>query len=241
MGNRPRRSRKVSNTFYHSGDLGDIIASLPSVRSLGGGDYLIGPGPCRESMRGTRFEILRPLLLAQPYIRSVQWQEGPSGATHDFSGFRHDMIEGENLADWQARHLGVTISLEPWLTANASPKSAGRVVVANSNRHRNSLFPWTKLLRVKYPDSLFVGLAEEHAAFQYRSGCRLEFLRTENLLELAEVIAGSKLFISNQSCPFWIAAGLGVNLIQEVWPAGQNSIVKTANAQYWFVPPEDFN
>lgn len=228
------------NTVYHSGDLGDIIASLPVVRALGGAHYRIGPGECRESMKGARFDAIRPLLLAQAYIHSIEWQEGPSGATHDLSCFRRDPRDGESLADWQARFLDIAIDLHPWLTAAPSAATAGRVVVANSGRWRNEAFPWTKLLRRHYRDALFVGTRNEHDSFQHRVSCRLEYLPTANLLELAEAIAGCRLFIGNQSCPFWIAAGLGVPVIQEICPACPNSIIERPNAQYWYLPPEDF-
>ncbi len=192
-------------------------------------------------MRGARFEAIKPLLESQPFITSVEWSETKDNITHDFSDFRSwGVIERESLAAWQARHLGVSISLEPWLTAEPSPVSAGRVVVANSGRYRHEAFPWTKLLRGKYRDALFVGTRTEHDSFRHRTSTRTEFFPTANLLELAQVIAGCRLFIGNQSCPFWIAAGLGVPLIQEVWPGGPNSIVERPNAQYWIHPPEDF-
>ena len=41
------------------------------------------------------------------------------------------------------------------------------------------------------------------------------YVKTENLLDLAELIAGAQLFIGNQSCPLAIANGLGIPTIQE--------------------------
>lgn len=230
------------NLFRHDGDLGDLVAALPTMRALGGGHLIIaeGGGSIRESLRGARFESIKPLLLQQPYIHGLEWNPEPQGVTHDFSTFRHNEIRGENLARWQARHFGLSVSLAPWLTVTPSTKAQGRVVVANSGRCRNPLFPWTRLLRFHYPNSLFVGLPDEHEDFRYRTSTRTEFLPTANLLELAEVIAGCQLFIGNQSCPFWIAAALGVPLIQEVWPQGPNSMVERPNAQYWMLPPEEF-
>lgn len=231
------------SSFSHRGDIGDCVASLPAVKAFGGGDYIIFDKPDeaaigrRESLRGARYEALKPLLEAQPYIRSVSWHNGDPGASHDLSTFRHDFIPSENLIDWQARHLGIAVSHDPWLTCLRSPIGIGRTVVARSMRYQNRDFPWKRFIAENRQSILFVGLPEEHKAFQISNGCVVEYCPTANLLELAEIINGADRFIGNQSCPFWIAAGLGVTLVQEVWPQGPNSIVKRKNARYLCRPP----
>lgn len=228
-------------SYGSSGDLGDIIASLAVVKAMGRGHYAIfdRAGSNRESMKGARYEALKPLLEFQRYIFNVDWWNDPSSARadHDFSTFRHDHKQGEDLASWQARHLGVTIDHSPWLTAFRSPKSLGRVVIARSFRYQNLEFPWKRFVAKYRKEVLFVGLPDEHRSFQVSNGCIVEYCPTANLLELAEVIAGADLFIGNQSAPFWIAAGLGVNLIQETFPPIQNSIIKRPNAKYLIRPP----
>lgn len=225
--------------FAHSGDLGDAIASLSVIKKMGGGNMVFFDRDTgrRESMKGKRFECLRPLIEAQPYIASCSWSESEPRMDYDFSTFRHDHKQGEDLAAWQARHLGVEISHAPWLLAYRSEKSMGRVVVARSFRYQNTDFPWRRLVSEYRKKLLFVGLKDEHRAFQISTGCLVEYCPTEHLLELAEVIAGAELFIGNQSCPFWIAAGLGVNLIQESYRPALNSIVKRPNAKYLIHPP----
>lgn len=224
--------------FYHAGDLGDIIASLPAVRALGGGDYLIGPGYARESMRGKRFDAIRPLLAAQPYISSVQWAETVPDGAMDFNTFRHDHINGESLAHWQARHLGVEISAEPWLTAPASDRSKGRTVIARSPRYHSRWRMWNTILK-KHPDALFVGTVEEYRHLSSVTQVRFEHAPTGDLLELASIIAGCKLFAGNQSCPWWIAFALGVPTIQEVFSGSLNSRIERAEARYFDNPPFD--
>ncbi len=234
----------ADKVFAHAGDIGDCISSLPTVRAMGGGFYLVfekrnidSVADRRESMRGARFEALKPLLEAQPYIRECAWSESMIDGCHDFSTFRHDFRPDENLADWQARHFSVEISHDPWLSCVRSPKSIGRTVVARSLRYQNRDFPWKSLISKHRNEILFVGLPEEHRSFQISNGAIVEYCPTTNLLELAEVINGADRFIGNQSCPFWIAAGLGVPLIQEVWPQGPNSIIKRKNARYLNRPP----
>jgi hypothetical protein len=202
---------------------------------MGGGDIIFterieGKMKGRESMKGARFEAIKPLLEAQPYIGSVKWEDSPQEFTHDFRDFRQQEQYGESLLEWQARYLGVTASTDPWLTARRSEKSIGRAVVSRSLRYRNPGFPWNVALH-KHKEVIFVGLREEYEDFIKTCG-RAEYVPTNDLLEVAELINGADIFIGNQSCPFWIAAGLGQRLIQEGWPQQPNSQVKRPNARY---------
>lgn len=233
------------NVFFHTGDLGDIIASLPAVRACGGGCYTIGPAPGgivegfgRESLRGKRFECILPLLAKQPYISSVQWVEDRDVATHDFSTFRKDIIFGEDLAHWQARHLGVDISIDPWLLVEKSNRAEGRMVISRSTRYHNKFRMWQKVVS-RNKDAVFVGLPEEHLLLQGETGARIDYAPTENLLELASIIAGCTRFMGNQSCPWWIAFGLGIPTIQEVFRHSPNSRIERDGAVYWLEPPFD--
>lgn len=225
----------MRNVFCHSGDLGDCIAALPTMKALGGGDVICGPIIAakfhgRESLKGARFDALKPLLESQPYIGKVEWQDEPRGFSHDLREFRQDERMGESLLDWQARHLGMSVASDPWLSAIRSPVAIGRTVIARSLRYRNRGFPWNVVMH-KHRNCLFVGTEEEHDDFK-RAIAPVEFHPTKDLLELAEVIAGAHLFVGNQSCPFWIAAGLGVQIIQETFPQSPNSQIKRPNARY---------
>lgn len=223
------------NIFAHTGDLGDVIAMLPIVRALGGGSIVLQPPTaarqCRESLAGKRYESIKPLLEAQPYVDSVTWSEHPPSGSHDFRGFRQGQIKGENLIQWQARHIGVSVSETPWLVAQSDRRTSGRAVFARSRRYHSQHFPWDKAL-ARWKDPLFVGMEDEYLAFQTAWGKPIEHYRAENLFELARIIAGCEIFVGNQSCPFWIAAGLGVSLIQETWAPDPNSIVQRDNARY---------
>lgn len=225
----------MRHVFTHTADLGDIIACLPAIRALGGGELFIGERSGRdggrESLRGARYEALVPLLSAQPYIDRVRWADELPRTAYDFSTFRTKYTKGVNLAQQQARHVGVTISETPWLIAKASERTNGRVIFARSRRYHNESFPWDKALS-RFKDPLFVGLPDEYMAFQTKWGKPIENYKASTLLELAELIAGCSLIVCNQSCPYWIAVGLGVPLIQESWPVDSNSIIERPNAHY---------
>lgn len=229
------------NLFLHSGDAGDCVASLAVIKAMGGGDLTIcyREGASRESMKGARYEALKPLLESQPYIGQVRWSDEPVPVDYDLSTFRHDHKLNEDLATWQARHLNVQASLDPWLMSYRSTIGLGRVVVARSFRYQNMDFPWRRIVAEHKKQILFVGMPDEHKHFQIANGCIVDYHPTKDLKELAEIIAGADLFIGNQSAPFWIAAGLGVRLIQETFPKIQNSIIKRPNAKYLIRQPFD--
>lgn len=218
-------------TIYgHTGDLGDIIAALPSIRSGNSGRLLIGfiPQGQREDMRGERFNSLKPLLTLQPYIGSVEWTETFPKGTKPFYSFRDHYKIHENLAIQQARHIGVEISLEPWLTVPDPIKQ--EVVIARSPRYHNPQFPWRKVM-ASFTKKIFVGLRSEHEAFQESFG-EIEYYPTKDILELARVICGASIVISNQTCAWWLAAGLGVRCIQETYLLDMNSCVERHGLTY---------
>jgi hypothetical protein len=61
-----------------------------------------------------------------------------------------------------------------------------------------------------------VGSPGEHADFIERFG-DVPYHPTANLLELASVIAGSRIFVGNQSSPYAISEGLKVRSVLEGW------------------------
>ena len=184
-----------------------------------------------------RSEVIRPLLESQPYVTGVYHDDSPADATYDMSLFRRCGWQRDNLAQWQARHVGIqNLDLSPWL---AVPRiENGLVVMARSFRYQNWQFPWAELVHRYRARAVFVGHPQEHIDFQKKNSCQLRYLPTKDLLELAYVIAGADFFIGNQSCPFWIAAGIGVPIIQESWEQGLNSVIDRPNILYTNNGPE---
>jgi len=198
-------------SFLHSGDLGDIIASLPTIRHLGGGEIHLADRPWTKAVT-PRVHLIAPLLEAQGYIIGVQ--SGEQGApTFDFSTFRTGGLPwGVSLGAIQAAWLGVNPEqidwCAPWLTVTPDKTFTGKVVIARSARYHNYTFPWRDVVDAYEDQIVFVGLPLEHADFCREFGRQVAFHPTKNLLEVAAAIKGSFLFIGNQSSPFNIAEGL---------------------------------
>lgn len=225
------------SVFSAVGDLGDIIAFLPTIRQLGGGHLILGNRNgrgAREPMTQARYDVIAPLIAVQPYITGMHREDDAKDVNYNVTDFRTKPTQvGYNLATWQADFLGITnLDLSPWLFAHPAPESAGRAVFARSLRYQNPAFDWRGMV-AKYPGAIFVGLLDEHAAFCSAFG-QVEYRPTANLLEVAELIAGSEIFCGNQSAPAWVAMGLGHSLIQEMdqWESNRNSIVARPNAEF---------
>lgn len=220
--------------FLHSGCIGDAIAALPSIRQLGGGDLIMTQINNSRILRGERYESIRPLLESQSYIRSVTWREDSSDIDHDFTDFRKIYNYRKCIAEMQSQWIGIDkLNLEPWLKVDPDPRGIGRVIIARSPRYHNPSFPWRKFLKVHGQQILFVGLKEEHDIFQKEHGKFVEHVETKNMLEIAQIIAGCLLFAGNQSSPFWVAAGLGVKIMQETCMENPDSIILRNNIRYW--------
>jgi len=217
----------------HNGDLGDAIASMPAIRQLGGGIAIFTQKPNPRTFQAR--ELLIPLYEAQDYIEAAYWMDVPQGIDYNFCTFRKQWIGGCNLAQMQARWVGLADpDMRPWIRATPSADSKGRVVVARSDRYHAQTrpFPWTKVAE-RYGDRLlFVGTHPEHMLFQEVAQRPVGRSIIENYQQLAELIAGSDLFIGNQSSPCWVAMGLGHPLVQETHDHIRDSIVPRDNAQF---------
>ena len=223
-------------TFAHPGDIGDAISALPIIKDLGGGKLVFRNHPeCKTTrfyreIKGIKFDALRPLLEAQDYIKSVEYNE-ECPVDYDWSYFRVAYTPEKTLTEAHARFLQVeTPNLNPWLKVKPSPDSKGRVIVARSARYHTGRFPWKDVAKKYGKKMLFIGHADEHADFEAVVGMQVELAVTPDFLRIAEIIAGSEMFIGNQSAAYWVAAGLGHPLIQEQFNA--DSTIPRDNAQY---------
>ncbi|OWK45744.1 TylF/MycF/NovP-related O-methyltransferase [Fimbriiglobus ruber] len=207
----------MTTTFSHSGDIGDLIAALATVKALGGGHLRLFPSShTGYRMTRERAESLRPLLEAQTYLASVQWAEGPTGTNLD--AWRGRYNSRLNIADMVADCHGAEHfpRERPWLTVPRVNRVA-RVVFHRSNRYLNWNFvpALKRAWRTYHLDAVFVGSSDEHRDFVLHVG-PVAYYPTRDHLELAEVIAGADLYIGNQSGNWWLAEALKTPALLEV-------------------------
>ena len=230
------------NVFGHSGDCGDLCALLPVIRHLGGGELVLSPhigdGGPREPMTEARARFLLPVIAPQSYITAARYEsERVTPITHDFSHFRvgNKHQRADSLVTWHAQHFKLNaaeIDLSPWLTVTPSPVTRGKVILARSLRYHNPAFLWKRVMAAFRHKTVFIGLPEEHKAFLEAHGFFVPHLPVKDALEMAELIAGSDLFVGNQSFPCWLALAMGHTLIQESFPPVPNSRILRPNAKF---------
>lgn len=190
-------------------------------------------GP-REPVTGARFKAIETIAEATDYISKISFQHPPRGVTHDIARFREKRWAcPENLTQWQGRYFNLKMPAapDPWLHVEDAPKH-DKIVVNRTARYHTTFFPW-RLIVEKYGDEiLFLGLPDEHREFQKQARRTIAYTPTEDFFEAAKIIAGSKLFICNQSSLHWIAAGLGHPYIQETFGKAyaRTAIVPRENA-----------
>lgn len=219
--------------FRHSGERGDIIYGLPLVRSFGGGSLLIDPNSTAGGKRPLGEEAARamlPLLEAQPYISTTGIYDGES-IDIDLDAFRGvgDSLYQEHLAHSHCRGLGISpaqVDLNSaWLSVPSI--ALAEIVLARTGRREGTL-DWSVLKRFERR-CLFIGSRYEHSLFQRQFGLTVQFFHARDYLELAGVVAGAKLIVSDQTFVFALAEGLKIPRVLEVFPAAPNCLPQSDN------------
>lgn len=216
-------------TFLHSGDLGDIVYSLASIKALGGGIlYLTDKRPAREALTPERMEAIIPLIKAQPYIEDVKIWDG-RWVHYDFTGFRATYKQHRNIAECHADFVGANTDCinEPWIIVEPAENSP-KYVVNRTARYRNPSFPWVAM---PHNEAVFVGTNAEYDDFVRKTGA-ISRLKGD-LLQVAQWIAGSSAFYGNQSVCYAIAEGLKRPSIQETFEDNKDCIFYRVSAEYW--------
>lgn len=227
-------------TFKHSGDLGDIIYSLPTIKDLGGGilyldiDGGVNDPYCAKQLKPfggkTNFSIngynfLYPLLKKQSYINDVKIYDGQS-VDYNLNKMRFDITENSTKFNNEATLVDMNrISFNlplydinvPWLDCGDPIILDRKIVVARSPRYQASyvsLANWRLILQDK---GIFIGIKKEHELFEWTFDIKIPFYDTNSALEVARVLMGSQQIISNSTSTLAIAVGLPKkSIIQEL-------------------------
>ncbi len=228
--------------FSHSGNSGDIIYALPVLKKV---SQLTGKPvnlylelnrplmiskhyahPLGNVMLNERMaRSLIPLIASQEYINTCGVLTDQK--IHiDLSLFRDAGIHQDkgNIARWNFYTTGVMGDLcNPWLHVDKNTQYAQTIVLARSSRYNNVLIDYSFLS--KYPNLAFVGVAAEYEEMK-KVLPAIKYLPVDDFLQMAQIIAGCKVFIGNQSFPFSIAEALKVKRVLELFFASPNVIVE---------------
>jgi len=230
-------------TYKHSGTLGDLIYSLYIVKKMGGGQFQVAlenleacvskygyqPNHIDPQHRGRftfqDYQWLNPLLEHQDYISSVgTWTPGTPEPDVDLDAYRgvlYRSFEG-NILEAYHRTFNLPFMMQDydatWLTAD--PIETKPIVVSRSFRYRppNGDAAWKDFANtIDFSESaIFVGTPKEHADFVRLTGAAIEYQPVKDFLELAGIIAGCEMLMSNQGFAYSLAIGLGKQTMLEV-------------------------
>jgi hypothetical protein len=234
----------------HSGNAGDVIFALPTLKKLhelsglpvhlylkldqplnmtGFSSHPLGNVMLNQKMAG----MLLPLLDAQPYLAKAGVLDGQDILVNmDYFRTGAINLEHSNIARWCSYITGMSPELwQSWLSVEADPSYRNTIVVARSERYRNTTIDYSFLR--KYSNLAFVGVEPEYEDMK-RAIPELKWVQVASFRELASIIAGCRLFIGNQSFPFSLAEGLKVNRILEVYYHIPNVIPEGPGAHDFF-------
>jgi hypothetical protein len=225
-------------TFKHSGTLGDIVYGLALMKHFTGGDFYLHlnqvdwigkhyygnlPDPFHQGrMNEADFKFMKEFMLAQDYITDFKILDPNKDAiTHNLDRFRTLFVgHPANYITTYCMAFGISdadtllkLNTEPWLSVPTpvitKPYVINRTARGFTAPGCNDVWKSWKEKGIDY-QSVFVGLPEEHTAFETLTGWKIDYYPTKNMLELASVIAGADQFMGNQSVALSIAQGLRV-------------------------------
>lgn len=238
--------------FRHSGLIGDIIYAIPAMQVLASGKeihlhLLINQKSLyKKSMQHYNknkilteksVDWLAPLLLSQPGFKTcdIYTDQPIDYDLDDFRKFPFDYNTG-HICRWYFLTYGITTDLsKPWLFVAADETFRQEIVISRSFRYRAPGISYDFLKN--YPAITFLGLPDEYEDMK-KAIPQLKYKAVKNFLEFAQIIAGCKFFIGNQSFPFALAEALKVKRVLELCFECPNVIPEGENAYDFCYQPQ---
>lgn len=238
--------------FRHSGLIGDIIYAIPAMKVLAGNKdihlhlLIDQPSLYKKSMKHYNqnkilteksVQWLAPLLLSQPGFKvcDVYTDQRIDYDLDDFRKYPFDYNAG-HICRWYFLAYGITADLSrPWLSAAPDTSFRNDIVIARSFRYRAPGIQYDFLKA--YPNITFLGLPDEYEDMK-RSIPHVKYKTVTNFLEFAQVVAGCKFFIGNQSFPYAVAEALKVKRAVEVCFECPNVIPEGENGYDFCYQPQ---
>lgn len=193
----------MARTAIHSGKLGDIIFSLPTVRQLRIDTFFIRTGVYLGEKEACE---IAELLSRQPYIRHAGVHRGEP-IEFDLDRFRNFAIPIPTLhlaeCHWRGMEGRGELDIAPWLVV--PPAEVPAPVVVNRCLRAQALSNWEWLRSLP---AVFIGLPEEHLDFERACGFSIPYHPTETVKDFAAAVAGAALYIGNQSLGMALAEAM---------------------------------
>ena len=220
--------KKDEISFLHSGRIGDVIYSLPTIKELSKSHKcklyvqiekpILGPNEASRKVfinKGCG-DLILPLLRNQDFLDTVNIYKDEK-IDINLNLFRDMPI---NLCFFQPRYYshicGVNINVEnTYLSIKPHDSIKNKIIVSRSPRYRNAFLNYKFLKDTK--NLLCIGLKEEYQDLKKEIN-NLEFYDCKDFLEMAMIVKNSKIFIGNLSFGFALAEAMEVPRLLESGP-----------------------
>ncbi len=240
----------------HSFNCGDLITIMPGLRQLYrkigkkvfiyqridfGAEYYAGNTISTKneeggsvSMNKELFNRMKPLVESQEYIAGFkEWNGEEVDFDYDLTrDSRSIPMPAGLLHTWgEAVFPQTSCDLsEKWLSILKlnTDSYSDKIIVNRTERYNNPYISYFFLK--KYQDRiLFSGTKKEHEQFCNQFKLDIEYLKTHNFYELAQVIGACKFGVYNQSLHFHLADSMKTKRILELCAQFPNTFVTGAN------------
>ena len=237
--------KKIENnkelSFLHSGQLGDLIYSLATIKELSKSHkcklyiQIDKPMPLNYGNSSKKVfiskrsgDLIFPLLRNQDFLDVVDiYKDEKIDINLDL--FRDIPINLSFYSTrWFSHMCGININVEnTFLSAKPHSLIKNKIVIHRSPRYRNPYINYKFLNNTK--NLLCIGLEDEFKNLKKEIN-NLEFHDCKDFLEMAEIIKASKFYIGNMSFQYVMAEGLKIPRLLEaspdfpvVFPVGPNA------------------
>ncbi len=237
--------KKIENnkelSFLHSGQLGDLIYSLATIKELSKSHkcklyiQIDKPMPLNYGNSSKKVfiskrsgDLIFPLLRNQDFLDAVDiYKDEKIDINLDL--FRDIPINLSFYSTrWFSHMCGININVEnTFLSAKPHNLIKNKIIIHRSPRYRNPYINYKFLNNVK--NLLCIGLEDEFKNLKKEID-NLEFHDCKDFLEIAEIIKASKFYIGNMSFQYVMAEGLKIPRLLEaspdfpvVFPVGPNA------------------
>ena len=228
--------------FLCSGRLGDFVHQLYSVKRIceergEKAHIVVGGDEIREASNFSKstpeaVEDLKELLYLQDYIQEIEAYSGQDLNSFDYSPGKYDECPLLWKSCWTAIHneffnFSNEYNYGSWLKVDPDPTMKDKIVIHRSRKTNPWGYPdrctdiidWDHLIQNN--ECVFIGFETWQYDFfvqeiSPKSSDKLEFIVYDSILKFCRAIAGSKLFIGNQSSPLAMAQALDVPRLGEL-------------------------
>lgn len=220
-----------------TGGIGDAVYALQIMRKLGIDKLYIKENFYHPPF-GSMYTALKPLLEHQGI------QCSPTKGGLDFSIYEPGLQFDYDVDAWRCQpnrgrdHILMSMMnhwrcfdrdwRKPWLRDIPTPNGEYSLVFYTWRWRENSKVDWKKVYAWIPRPVYFIGLPEDHDLFQKEVG-QIEWTPTQDLLEMARLIAGCKALYCNQGVALVIAQGLGKEYYCAFKPFKTNTMLYTPN------------